>query len=243
MTPLLSFSFLFLFLFAYVRAETKSSLQSSISSANASVPLFSNTSSTSNSSFSYIIPFGQTQDCNIYGPTCQTGSITVGVNLITATTTTVLPCSSYLSAQSSYLNEGNDEEGFPGGGQGSWDSNFGQSPECRSFAEAWGRGTFTFSNCGSIKTATQTAAGWLLPQVPPGVPQYFDPRYQGACCGNCSLDVPAVKLYYFPDNASIDCHNNQTTNGTSALLAQGLEKRVHSLITNGSTAVIDGHTL
>lgn len=251
MTPLSSFSFLFLFPFVYGRAETNSSLQSTISSANASVPLFSNTSSTSNSSFSYIIPYGQTQDCNIYGPICQTGSITVGVNHTTATTTTVLPCSSYLSAQSSYMvNEYGDMDGDGFWSDvccdpilESWNMNFGQSPECRSFADDWGRGQYTFSNCGSSNTVTQTADDWFLPQIPPGVPRYFDPEYQGTCCGNCSLDVPAVRLYYFPDSASIDCHNNQTSNRTSALSARGLDKRVHSLVANGSTAVIDGHTL
>ena len=255
MTPLPSSSFLFLALLVYVRALKSYSLQSSISSANASGPLFSNTSSTSYSSFSYIIPYGQTQDCDIYGPTCQTGSITVAVNLTTATTTTVLPCSSYLSAQSTYLGNAsgyqyaedgwwhNDVDSVDDPILASWNINFGQSPECRSFAEAWDLGQYTYSNCGSSNTVTQTVDDWLLPQVPPGVPRYFDPEYQGTCCGNCSLDVPAVRLYYFPDKASIDCYNNQTFNGTSALTARGLEKRVHSLIANGSTAIINGHTL
>ena len=254
------FPFLSLFLFLYVRAEMSTSRQSSNLSANASGLLFPNTSSTSNSSFSYIIPYGQTQDCDIYGPTCQTGSITVGVNLTTAITTTVLPCSSYLSAQAAYLvnqeEPGSHQGGFWANGVvdgvpgadilGDWNTNFGQSPECRSYAEAMSRGQYKFSNCGSSNTVIQTAAGLDFDyplQIPPGLARYFYPTYQGTCCGNCSLDVPEVRLYYFPDKTAIDCHNNQTSNFTSTLSARNLDKRVHSLIANGSTAVLSGHTL
>ena len=53
--------------------------------------------------FPYNIPYNQTQECDIYGLACQTESITVGVNLTTTTTSTVLPCSLYLTAQSKYL--------------------------------------------------------------------------------------------------------------------------------------------
>ena len=253
MTPLPLFSFLFLFLFVYVRAETNSSLHSSSPSANASVPLFSNTSSTSNLSFSYIIPYHQTQACDIYGSPCQTGSITVGVNLTTTTTTTTIPCSSYLSAQFTYLwnSSGEPVGGFWANGYydhpnlGSWNMNFGQSPQCKSYAEAINQGQSTFSDCGSTNAPIQTDGGLsvnILQDVP-GLQRYFDPMYWGTCCGNCSLDVPAVRLYYFPDKASIDCHINQTSNGTSTLSARGLEKRVHSLVATGSTAIVDGHTL
>ncbi len=121
--------------------------------ANVSSQFLPNTSSTSVSNFPYIIPFGQAQACNIYGPVCQTGSITVGVNLTTATTTTVLPCSSYLSAQSVHLIYENDP-GLPAGlGQGFWSNDhddgsdlsdwvvsFGQSPECYSYAKAMSQG-------------------------------------------------------------------------------------------------------
>ena len=47
---------------------------------------------------SYIIPYDQTQVCNIYGPLFQADSMTVGVGLATTTTDNVLPCSSYLPA-------------------------------------------------------------------------------------------------------------------------------------------------
>lgn len=240
MMPLSQFLFLFLSLFSYVRAETISSRQSSISSANASSLLFPNTSSTSISSFSYIIPYGQTQECDIYGLTCQTGYITVGVNLTTATTTTVLQCSSYLSAQATYLaNENDPNEGnlYVGWREipwmEEWVLNFGRSPECRSYAEAPSQGQYTLSGCGGSKTDPS--------QIPPGILRHFSPD-SGTCCGDCSVDIPEVRLYYFPEK-NVDCHPNQTSNVNSTLPAQNLEKRIHSLVVGGSTAVVSGHTL
>ena len=239
--------------------------------ANVSSPLSSNlssqnTSSTSVSNFSYIIPYGQTQDCDIYGPICQTGSITVGVNLTSATTTTVLPCSSYLSAQSAYLEYENNPDGpepgdiwanpesgvfwmnidyTPPPDMMDWIVGFGQSPECRSYADAMSQGQYTFSDCGSSNTVIQTAGGsdFSYPlQIPPGVVRQFSPDYQGTCCGNCSLDIPEVRLFYFPDT-NTNCQHNQTSNVTSTVPAPNLEKRIHSLVANGSTAVVSGHTL
>lgn len=263
MTPLSSLSFPFLFLFVYVRAKTNSSLQSSISSANASSPLFSSTSSTSNSSFSYIIPYGQTQDCDIYGSPCQTGSITVGVNLTTATTTTVIPCSSYLSAQFTYLwnqtnfgvptqdrlDSGNKGDGWENGEGDPWGTNFGQSPQCRSYAEAYQQGQSTFADCAISNASIQTDGGLSaadLLEAYPGLLRNFDTyamEQTGYCCGNCSLDIPEVRLYYFPDKSTVHCRDNQTSNFTSTLPARNLEKRVHSLVASGSTAVVSGHTL
>ena len=220
--------------------DVSSQLFSNISSQNISSTAFSN--------FSYIIPFDHTQDCNIYGPICQTGSITVGVNLTTATTTTVLPCSSYLSAQSTYLynlSDGfwNDETSDPM----DWGTNFGQSPECRSYAEDLRQGQFTFSGCGSSNIVVQTQ--YALPsQIPPGVLRYFDRSahsepLDNVCCGSCSPIASEVRLYYFPDKMTIDCPKNETLNLTSSFLTQDIRKRMHSLIVDESTAVVSGHTL
>ena len=224
--------------------------------ANASGQLFPNTSSSNPSDWQYIIPFNQTQDCDIFGPLCQTGSITVGLNLTTTTTSTVLPCSSYLSAQSAYLqyqeNPDDPQDDFWSKDfdidtqLGKWVVSFGQSPECRSYAEAMSKGQYTFSECGSSNTVIQTAGGLDFDypsQIPPSVARYFYPDGlgQGTCCGNCSLDIPEVRLYYFPDQTAV-C-NNRTTNTTSAFPARSIEKRIHSLIPNGSTAIVSGHTL
>ena len=220
-----------------------------------------------------MIPYGQTQDCNIYGPICQTGSITVGVNLTTATTNTVLPCSSYLSAQFAYLeyeqyklypgvtnnselSKDLENDGWLGDisiipGLRDWNVNFGHSPECKSYAEAMRSGEYTFSECGTSNTVTTASSGvsWDYPlEIPPGLVRLWDTDQVETCCGNCSLNTPEVRLYYFPDKDTIDCHNNETSeyqrpNRTSSVSARHLEKRVHSLIANGSTAVISGHTL
>ena len=233
--------------------------------ANASGQLFPNTSSTV-SVFSYMIPYDQKQDCDIYGPICQTGSITVGVNFTTATTSTVLPCSSYLRAQAAYLENENDNIFLSNpdtdwGGDDSvwlgsfddylfgypdlmdWNTNFGQSLECRSYAKAMRQGQYIFSDCGSSNTVIQTVGGvnYDYPsQLPPGVVREFDSEYTGTCCGNCSLRIPEVRLYYFPDKTTTSCQNNQTSNITSS---HNLRKRVHSLIVDENTAVVSGHTL
>ena len=238
---------------------------------NVSSKLFPNTSSFDFSNFPYIIPYDQTQDCNIYGPICQTGSITVGVNLSTRTTNTVLPCSSYLSAQFAHLEYEQYEEN-PGVNESSevaldwmndrwsgfidfiprlrdWNINFGQSPECRSYAEAISSGKYTFSECGGSNTVISASPGvsWDYPsEIPPGLVRDLDGLF--TCCGNCSLNIPAVRLYYFPSKSTIDCHNNQTSeyqrpNLASVASTRHLEKRVPSLITNGSTTIISGHTL
>ena len=222
--------------------------------ANASDQVHPNTSS--KSVFSYIIPFGHKQDCNIYGPICQTGTITVGVNLTTATTTTILPCSSYLRAQKAYLEYKNypdlladdylwqDHQRYIDDPVlVDWDTNFGQSPECRSYAEARAQGKYTFSGCGSSNTVIQ--ASEVVPsQIPPGLVRYGDPgSTAGTCCGDCSLDVQEVRLYYFPDKMTVDCQQNRTSNFTSTQPARSLWKPGNSLVVDGSTAVISGHTL
>ena len=228
---------------------------------NASGRLLPNKSSTNASIFSYIIPYSQTQDCNIYGPLCQTGSITVGVNLTTATTSTILPCSSYLTSQSAYLknenedmisrNSDSDWGASPPGWLGSpedcmfgysdlrdWNINFGQSLECRSYAKAIRQGQHAFLDCGSNNTVIEGVSYNYSSQLPPGVV-----RDDYTCCGNCSLEIPEVRLYYFPDQTITSCQNNQTFNITSTLSSDNLNKRVHSLVANGATAIVSGYTL
>lgn len=221
--------------------------------ANASAQSFLNTSSTSVSKFSYIIPYNQSQDCNIYGPICQTGSITIDVNLTTAIASTVLPCSSYLSAQSSYLSDLNQiHQGCyqqPYGADDDplvkWQTNFGESQECRSYAKAMHKGQYRISDCGSNMTVIQAdlLGGFESPSpIPPGVSEFLCEEHTFTCCGNCSLNIPEVRLFYFPDKTDVDCQNNQTSNRTSVTSAP-IQKRVHSLVADGSIAVVSGHTL
>ena len=210
--------------------------------------------------FPYTIPYNQTQECDIYGLACQTGSITVGVNLITTTTTTVVPCSSYLTAQSKYLVGavgGQDDYlhmTWDADGQldfvRTWASNFGRSPECSSFARAYSESLYTFSDCGSSNTVLSTQKFWAAsdsfgypPQIPPGLLRWYDETYTDTCCGTCTLDVSELMLYYFPDGNSTDCQYNRMSNSTSASTGGNLRRRMQSLIPNRSTAVVGEHTL
>ena len=230
------------------------------SKAQASDQLFPNMSSINVSNFSYIVPYGQRQDCDIFGPICQTGSITVGVNLTTTATSTILPCSSYLSAQSAYLVNENEKEWGPGAPRwtgvndylsrysdlADWNTQFGQSPECRSYANAMRQGRYTISDCGSSNTVIQTDRGVNFdypPQLPPGVVRQFDTFYTDTCCGNCSLEIREVKIYYFPDQTATKCKDIQASNVTSNSSSHIPKNLVHSLAANGNTAVISGYTL
>ena len=136
-----------------------------------------------------------------------------------------------------------------------WLLNFGRSPECRSYAAevsyaaewgdaAHGNGLYTISGCGDQYTVTGSNDDGTYPtQLPPGVVRRISPTYNALCCGNCSLDVSEVRLYYFPDRSTPNCQYNQTFNSSSTLSGQRPEKREHSLIKSGSTAVTGGYTL
>ena len=193
------------------------------------------------SQFPFIIPYDQTQSCDIYGALCQTGSITVGVNLTSTTSTTVLPCSSYLTAQSSFLGLETDVNGSAGM---EWRTNFGRSPECKSYARAFSRGQYIASNCDSGSLSVYPIASQVYPvQVPPGVNGYFEAGESFSCCGNCSLEIQEIKLYYFLDGTTTNCHQNQTSNSISLLSNGDLKKRLQSVVGDGSIAVVSGHTL
>ena len=226
---------------------------------NASTSSLTNTSSIQASMLSettpympYIIPYNNTQMCNIYGPVCQTGSITVAVNLSTTTTNTVLPCSSYLSTQSDYLSElTGDVPELVFDMPNDWLVGFGHSPECRSYAQEYKSGRYAIAGCGNQDTVIFQSPGMLddpwgdayPTQIPPGVVRHFDPANLGLCCGDCAVNITEVRLYYFPDSNTPDCHYNQTSNSSSVLSSTVVGKRVHSIIDDGSIAVLSGHTL
>ena len=129
-----------------------------------------------------------------------------------------------------------------------WAVSFGRSPECRSYAQAYGSGRYTISGCGDQNTIISTTSGMVeggnMPtQLPPGIVRWFSSEDTGFCCGNCSLDISEVRLYYFPDKTTPDCEHNETSNSGSILSGRSLKKRVHSLIDDGSIAIVSGHTL
>lgn len=195
--------------------------------------------------FSYIIPFSQSQQCDIFGPLCQTGPITVGVSLASSTTTTTLPCSSYLTAQATHLLSARLESGgrIEVEDAREWLATFGRSPQCKSYAQIQrNEEQYTFSVCGSRNTIVQASEQFSLPaQIPPGVFDRFRPL-DYACCGNCTLMIPKVRLLYFPDEAAPQCEE-RVSNVSAIVSARAVNKRVPSLNNTESIAVLSGHTL
>lgn len=212
-------------------------------SVHSSVPyqngFSSNSTSVISSSFSFLIPYNQTQTCDIYGPLCQTGSITVPVSRGAGTTTTVLPCSSYLTAQSSYLSGFQDPD-EPGAMFArwpvDWQSGFGRSPECRSYAQAYkDGGQYTLSGCPANDAPIPAqAAGYHPSQLPAAIfRQRIDQIYE--CCGDCSLLVPQVRLYYFPEQNASYCSSLNATIAKSNTTIAAIDDVPSIAITNGHT--------
>ena len=226
----------FIFACSLFMIQVLQSISSSVSNQNG---FSSNSTSAIGSSFSFIIPYNQTQSCDIYGPLCQTGSITVAVSLGAGTTTTALPCSSYLTAQSSYLSgfQDPDEPGaiFPRWPL-DWERGFGRSPECKSYAHAYkNKGEYTFSACpaSDVPIAAQ-AAGYQPSQLPAAIfRQRIDQIYE--CCGDCSLLVPQVRLYYFPEKNATNCLGQNATIATSNITLDASNNVASIAITNGHT--------
>ena len=169
----------------------------------------------------------------------------MGVSLASSSTTATLPCSSYLTAQAAYLLSAKLESGglITLQQANEWLTAFGRSPECKSYAEVHRyEEQYTFSDCGSGNTIIQASEGFSLPtQIPPGVVDQFRPL-DYACCGNCTLIVPEVRLFYFPDQAAPQCAN-KPSNSSTIVSARAIDKRVQPLNNTGSIAVLSGHTL
>jgi len=208
--------------------------------------------------FPYLIPYNQSQSCDIYGPICQTGLVTVDVSLNnTQSTATTLPCSSYLAAQSTYLelpNAGEPGALFPRFPV-DWLTGFGRSPQCKSYGSVWSEtGEYTLSECGpSVLTISQQTTDYIsVPsQLPPGVLRKTEGPNVWSCCGNCSLQVQEIRLYYFPDeNASAYCQSKGLpllgANETSSSQITSLNSSsivIAKRAAGDSVAVLSGHTL
>ena len=169
----------------------------------------------------------------------------MGVSLASSTTTTVLPCSDYLTQQAAQLLLGKVESGgyITQLDASEWLKAFGRSPECKSYAGVHrDQGQYTLSDCGSRNTVIQASEGFSLPtEIPPGVVDRFRPLNY-VCCGNCTLQVKEVRLLYFPDQAVPQCENH-ASNYSAPASAAVINKRVQSLNHTESIAVFSGHTL
>lgn len=200
----------------------------------------------SSTQWSFIIPKENTQKCNIFGPLCQTGSITVGVGSINATATTTLPCSDYLTLQSKYLNEYNHEycQHNPVNDR-DWMQKFGRGPECATYADYVSRrAPFTFSNCGEknhVATLGCDGGGGLLP---PGVQGHYQMFFTYYCCGGCIVDIPEFRLHYFLDeNVETSCVANRTIGWNNTMTASAISSKRKRADSLPVTAVSGTYTL
>lgn len=209
------------------------------------------------SAFSYYIPYESPQACNIYGPTCQTGFITLNVSLGHCTaTSTVLPCSSYLATQGQYLRAfdfdwtGPDVHAMPY----EWQKRFGRQPECRSYSDALQHdGTLTMSGCPNGPSLLDVSGQRTAPaQIPPNyIPAQRQTNQTGfQCCGACAFHLPKVHVYYFPDpKAKAYCESRGRRIGfvgnpkESQILPGYVDRLNETYGAQPTTTVISGHTL
>ena len=154
-----------------------------------------------NDSFPYLIPYDVHQSCDIFGPLCQPGTITVNaVDKAGQTSAATLPCSSYLTAQASYLlgntkgtaGDLNVESKYPQ----SWAPRYGRSPQCHSLLlksqAAFDKSVkLSFSECPATMQASASAMYPL--QAGAGISPYGN-----ECCNStCHAQIPDFRLYYF----------------------------------------------
>lgn len=210
------------------------------SSRNSSSALLS--SSINHTSWSFIRPsVNPSSGCDIFGPLCQTGSITVGVNLTTIVTSTTMPCSSYLSAQLAYeaprIKDNLHDIDYM--------TSFGRSPQCKSFAQSLSYSTY--SQCNNASGTLLGAQSYWPAGVSnaPVIPEEMGMSF--LCCGLCAAIVPQVRVLYWlrelPSNCSVP-GNISTSQVSSPLTTSMLLKREHSIVDDGvGIAVISGYTL
>ena len=182
-----------------------------------------------------------TAECDIFGPLCQTGSITVGVSTSTTTTTTVVPCSYYLLAQSASVppinHTGLNKSLDP------WYSIFARSPQCTSFAGALNpqlssKDALTLSRCPSNVTNSGKMVLSTDKYVPAGVSIRDDSDQTGKqdtwCCGPCNIFIRGVKVIAFPDNYDHTCSHPGFTTPQMDILT-GSSEKIRTAVSNGFT--------
>lgn len=190
---------------------------------------------------SFIRPsINPTQSCDIFGPLCQTGTIAVGVNVSSGVpTTTTVPCSCYLTAQSLTASHGFDSP---------YDTAYGRSPQCTSFA-------------GFLDSAKSAIDAPIFSKCPSGqfpgapgfnsltgvIPSMPDPHLNGTsrCCGTCRFQVPQIKLSFFPPSGNATCGNKTTPAKTSITRgpdSTSLKRALYPRDKHGSIAVSNGFT-
>ena len=187
-------------------------------------------------------------ECDLWGPMCQTGTIVVDVNLTSTVTPTTVPCSFYLSAQSSSAMSASAAS-FA---QGPLDyrSSFGRSPQCTSYHNVlqqnranYDLAIFPLSNCPSNTSGTLLPAARYFPAGSFGnVGGHATDTFY--CCGNCTMFIDQVKVLYLPEEGAGSCAGGNDTTPLRANLSAITTKPAHSLANNGNgLATYKGYTL
>ena len=117
-----------------------------------------------------------------------------------------------------------------------WQSGFGRSPECKSYAQAYKNGgQYTLSGCPANNAPIPAqAAGYHPSQLPAAIfRQRIDQIYE--CCGDCSLLVPEVRLYYFPEKNTSYCSSLNATMAKSNTTTAAIDNVPSIITTNGHT--------
>lgn len=225
---------------------------------------FSNSSITLTSShvhLNFIRPsINPVTGCNLWGPLCQTGTITVDVNLTSTTIKTTIPCSVYLSAQATSAQRQHHlrADGFYG--PTGYEISFGRSPECTSYVQhvqndipmsLSGCGPNSSATIGTHLAASQRLSGNFPKHLPFGIAKNYGRDEAVYCCGSCYMEVDEIRVLYFPDESIRPCSQSDwnpttehhTTNSITSN-SHGFHPRAHSLLGNGSRiAVLDGYTM
>ena len=189
------------------------------------------------------LPSDQAGECDIFGPLCQTGTVTISLDIDGTTKATAVPCSSYLTVQSAWVSL--REESMVSTKQASsWASSFGRSPECTSFAKAaFPNQQFPASPPPPLSRCPNNSSGLLKPfndYLPWGVQRYgSNGTYD--CCGECKLCIPSVRVLYFPDPNAPTCGDSSSMNGTNATAVSSITAVPQPTLP--VTAVFDGYTL
>lgn len=165
----------------------------------------------------------------------------MGINLTTTVTTTTMPCSYYLSAQSTYeaaLIKDNLRDV-------DYLTSFGRSPQCKSFAQSLSYSTY--SQCSNASATLLDVKSYWPAGVSnlPKLSEEFGIPF--LCCGGCVVVVPQVRVHYWasglPSNCSVTGGNSSSL-ASSPVTSKMLLNREHSIIDDGvGIAVISGYTL
>ncbi len=163
-------------------------------------------------------------ECNIYGTLDQKGSIEVGLYTGNTTTSTVVACSDYLTAQSYSLEHyGSNMDGR------NYQRSFGRSPECRSYQQ--------------LKWTYRKQDAFAPSQNNPPFFQYRQIGQYVTCSDHCQIDVTSVSLFHWATSSS-NCGSGSASIMSRANHSIGAgNARSPSAPKALKTVVVDGSTL